>query len=71
MNRALLWLLGGFLVLVLAVLAIAPELLGDLGTAGGTLGVALVAVVPAVLVAAIFLSTRRRRDGERPDDPGA
>ncbi|MEX1164290.1 MAG: hypothetical protein WEB03_11990 [Nitriliruptor sp.] len=62
MNRALAWLLGGVLVLVLAILAIAPELLGDLSTAGSAIGIALVAIVPAVLVAVLFVSTRRRRD---------
>ncbi len=62
MNRALVWLLGGVGVLVLAMLAIAPELLGDLSTAGSAVGITLIAIVPAVLVAVLFVSTRRRRD---------
>ncbi len=59
MVRPLLWLLGGLGVLVLAVLAIAPELLG--GALFSALGLALVAAVPAVLVAVLFVSSRRRR----------
>jgi membrane protein implicated in regulation of membrane protease activity len=62
MNRALLWLVGGVVVLALAVLAIAPELLADLETAGSAVGIALAAVVPATMVAVLFVSTRRRRD---------
>jgi hypothetical protein len=62
MNRALLWLVGGVVVLALAVLAIAPELLADLETAGSAIGIALAAVVPAAIVAVLFVSTRRRRD---------
>jgi hypothetical protein len=60
MNRAVLWLLGGLGVLVLALLAIAPELLADLGTAGSAIGIALAAIVPAAIVAVLFVSTRRR-----------
>jgi hypothetical protein len=60
MNRAVLWLVGGLGVLVLALLAIAPELLADLGTAGSAIGIALAAVVPAAVVAVLFVSTRRR-----------
>jgi hypothetical protein len=62
MNRALLWLAGGVVVLVLTVLAIAPELLADLETAGSAIGIALAALVPATVVAVLFVSTRRRRD---------
>jgi hypothetical protein len=65
-NRALLWLLGGLGVLVLAVLAIAPELLRDLGVFGSLVGLALVAVLPAALVAVLFVSSRRRRGAPRP-----
>jgi hypothetical protein len=62
MNRALLWLVGGVVVLALAVLAIAPELLADLETAGSAIGIALAALIPATIVAVLFVSTRRRRD---------
>jgi hypothetical protein len=66
MNRALLWLLGGLALFVVVVLVIAPELLGDLPTVGGLVGVALAALLPALLVAAVFVSVRRRRGGDGP-----
>jgi hypothetical protein len=78
MKRALLWLVGGLVVLALALVAIAPELLRDLGTAGSAIGIAAVAAVPAAVVAVLFVSTRRRADRRagdpagdphRPDDP--
>jgi membrane protein implicated in regulation of membrane protease activity len=68
-NRAVLWLLVGLVVLVLGVLAIAPELLG--GAIFGPLAVALGALVPAAVVAALFVSTRRRRRDDAHHDPGA
>lgn len=69
MNRAVLWLLVGLVVLVLGVFAIAPELLG--GAILPPLAVALGAIVPAALVAALFVSTRRRRRDHAHHDPGA
>jgi hypothetical protein len=65
-NRALAWLVGGLVLLALGIVAIAPELLGDLEAAGGILAVALGALIPAVLVAAVFASVRRRRGGSAP-----
>lgn len=61
MNRALLWLVGGLVVFVGLVVLIAPELLGDLGFATGAVGITLVAVVPGLLVMALFASSRRGR----------
>jgi uncharacterized membrane protein len=68
MNRAVLWLLLGVVAFVVGVVAIAPELLADLGTAGGAVGVALAAIVPATVLAAVFVSSRRRRDRARSRD---
>jgi uncharacterized membrane-anchored protein len=68
-NRAVLWLVVGLLGLVLGVFAIAPELLG--GAMLGPLAVAVGAIVPAALVAALFVSTRRRRRDHATHDPGA
>ncbi|MEX2504564.1 MAG: hypothetical protein WD378_06915 [Egicoccus sp.] len=61
MKRALLWLGGGLVVFVLLVLAIAPELLGSIDVVGGMIALTLVTLVPALLVALIFVSVRRRQ----------
>ena len=63
--RPLAWLAAGLLVLVLVILAIAPELVDAPGQITGTLAVVLVAGVPGVLLLAV--AVRRRRGGA--DDP--
>jgi Na+-driven multidrug efflux pump len=74
-NRAVAWLLGGLVAFVLLLVAIAPELLGDLGFAGGAVAITLAAVIPGLLVVALFASSRRgrriRRHEHHTDDPGA
>ena len=62
MKRALLWLLGGVVAFVLLVVAIAPELLSSLDVVGGVVAITIIAVVPAAVVALIFVSVRRRRE---------
>lgn len=84
MNRALLWLLGGLVLFLALVVLIAPELLGNLEFATGAIAITLAAVVPGLLVMALFASSRRGRrirqaerdaaddrPGHRPSDPGA
>jgi O-antigen ligase len=61
MRRALAWLVGGLVVFGLLLVAIAPELLAAPEIFGGFVGLALLAVVPALLLAAIYISYRRRR----------
>lgn len=63
MGRALLWLLPGLLVFLLAAVLMAPAPL-----LGRTLVLATVAVVPGVLVLAFVADVRRRR-GRGPADP--
>lgn len=68
MKRALLWLVGGLAAFVLLVVAIAPELLGSLDVVGGLVALTLVMLVPALVIALIFVSVRRRQ--QRDDGRG-
>lgn len=68
MKRALLWLGGGLAAFVLLVVAIAPELLGSLDVVGGLVALTLVMLVPALVIALIFVSVRRRQ--QRDDGRG-
>ena len=60
--RAMLWLLGGLVALLLLAVAIAPELLEAPGQITATLGVVLVAGVPGALVLLGLVARRRRLD---------
>lgn len=61
-SRALLWLVGGLVVLFLLAAAIAPELLAAPGEITATLGVVLLAGVPGALVLLALVARRRRID---------
>ena len=58
-TRALWWLFGGLVLLVLIVVATAPELLGDLGGLGSLVLVVVAAGVPG-LAAVLWIAARRR-----------
>ncbi len=62
--RPLAWLAAGLLVLVLVILAIAPELVDAPGQITGTLAIVLVAGVPGALLLAVAV---RRRRGDADD----
>ncbi|MBS3940609.1 MAG: hypothetical protein KG028_06575 [Actinobacteria bacterium] len=61
MKRALLWLGGGLVAFVLLVALIAPELLGSIDVVGGMVALSLLMLLPALIVALVFVSVRRRR----------
>jgi hypothetical protein len=68
-TRALLWLLGGFVLFVLAVLVTAPELLGaDDDQLAGFVAVAVAAAVPGLVLLAVAVVKRRRAGDPHPDD---
>jgi hypothetical protein len=62
--RPLLWLLGGLVVLALAIVAMAPELVTDLGMVGGLVLLASAAGIPGVL---LLLTLAARRRGHHAD----
>ena len=69
MLRPLLWLLGGLLLFVAAVVVMAPGLL-----ASRALLLGLAPLVPAAIVALVLWDVRRRSDvygGHTPEDPDA
>lgn len=61
MIRALLWVAAGLLVLVLGMLATAPELLGDVSLAGSLVVLAFAAVLPGTVALVVAGAARRRR----------
>jgi hypothetical protein len=61
-TRALWWLFGGMALLVLVVVATAPELLGDLGGLGSLALVVVAAGAPG-LAAILWIAARRRASG--------
>ncbi|HSK24339.1 MAG TPA: hypothetical protein VK906_14235 [Egicoccus sp.] len=65
MKRALLWLGGGLVAFALLVVAIAPELLGSIDVVGGMVALTLLMLVPALLIALIFVSVRRRQQRDQ------
>jgi hypothetical protein len=65
--RAVLWVLLGLGVLVLALVATAPELLADLGSAGGVAALAFGAAIPGALLLLVLAVGRKGRH----DQPGA
>lgn len=65
MGRALLWLLPGVLVFLVAAALLAPPAL-----LGRTLALATLAVVPGILVLLFVADVRRRRE-RRPEDRDA
>jgi hypothetical protein len=73
-TRALLWLVGGLVVFVGAVLVTAPELLGaDEDQLAGLVGVAVIAAVPGIVLlglAILAIHKRRRRGEPDPADVG-
>lgn len=74
-TRAVWWLLGGMGLLALAVVALAPELLGDLGGLGSLMLVVVAAGLPGLLIVLVIAARRRppravRDDAGRPPDGG-
>lgn len=67
MKRAVLWVLLGVALLVVALGATAPELLGDLRGASGLALVAFAAGIPGAVVLLVLAATRAGRH----DQPGA
>lgn len=65
MGRALLWLLPGVLLFLVAAALLAPPAL-----LGRTLALATMAVVPGLLVLVFVADLRRRRDRQRGDEDG-
>lgn len=65
MGRALLWLLPGVLLFLVAAALLAPPAL-----LGRTLALATLAVVPGLLVLVFVADVRRRRDRQRSDEDG-
>ena len=61
-TRALWWLFGGMALLVLVVVATAPELLSDLGGLGSLALVVVAAGAPGLL-AVLWIAARRRSRG--------
>ena len=68
-TRALWWLFGGMALLVLVVVATAPELLSDLGGLGSLALVVVAAGAPGLL-AVLWIAARRRSRGSS-DDGGS
>jgi hypothetical protein len=72
-TRALWWLFGGLGLLVVVVVATAPELLGDLGGLGSLVLVVVAAGLPG-LAAVVWIAARRRpgraSDDDASDDAG-
>jgi Flp pilus assembly protein TadB len=67
-TRALWWLFGGFALLVVGVLATAPELLGDVGGLGSLALVVVAAGAPGLAIV-LWIAARRRASGSaEPDD---
>jgi hypothetical protein len=67
-TRAVLWLVGGLLVTALAIVAMAPELLGDLSGLGGLGLVVIAAGIPGLAVV-LVLAARRRSERDDTEDP--
>ncbi len=67
MIRAVLWVLLGLGLLALTLVVTAPELLADLGSAGGVATLAFGAAVPGALLLIVFAIGRKGRH----DQPGA
>ena len=65
-TRALWWLFGGLGLLVVVVVATAPELLGDLGGLGSLALVVVAAGLPGL--AAVLWIAARRRPGRSSDE---
>jgi hypothetical protein len=65
--RAVLWVLLGLALLALALVATAPELLADLGSAGGVAALAFGAALPGALLLLVLVVARKGRH----DQPGA
>jgi hypothetical protein len=67
-GRALLWVLAGFALLVIGVVAMAPELLrADVGATSELLVISAAAGIPGVVVLAVIVASRRRHTDERED----
>jgi hypothetical protein len=63
--RALLWVLAGFAVLAIAIVAVAPELLrADVGATSELVVIAAAAGIPGLVVLAVLAASRRRRSDE-------
>jgi hypothetical protein len=71
-NRAVLWLVGGLLVFVIAVFLTAPELLGaQENQLAGLIGVAVVAGIPGIVIVLVLIAKRHDPDpdGHHDDRP--
>jgi hypothetical protein len=67
-TRAVWWLVGGLGVTALAVVLLAPELLGDPRGLGGVTLLAMAAGIPGLLVV-LVVGVRRRRQEDGSADP--
>jgi uncharacterized membrane protein YhaH (DUF805 family) len=66
MGRALLWVLAGFALLAIVVVAMAPELLrADVGATSELVVIAAAAGIPGLAVLVVIAASRRRRSDER------
>jgi hypothetical protein len=65
MNRAVLWLLLGLALTVVAMVALVPGALGNLSDLGGLVAVVLAAGVPGLVVILVLLARRRDEDDEQ------
>jgi hypothetical protein len=64
-GRALLWVLAGFALLAIAIVAMAPELLrADVGATSELLVIAVAAGIPGLLVLGVLAVSRRRADDD-------
>jgi uncharacterized membrane protein YhaH (DUF805 family) len=69
-DRALLWLLGGLAVLVLAVFALFPELVQAGSGAVSQLALVVIAAgIPGLVIIAAVAVRRRRASDRREDHP--
>jgi cation transporter-like permease len=71
-TRALLWLVGGLVVFVLAVLLTAPELLGaEESQLAGLAGVAVAAGIPGIVIVLVLVAKRHSPDPDEHARPPA
>ena len=70
-RRAVWWLVGGLGLTALAVVLMAPELLGDLRGLGSVTLVATAAGIPGLVVVLVVAVRRRRQEPDTPHEHGS
>jgi hypothetical protein len=69
--RALLWVVGGLVLAVLAFVAVSPELVGNApGLVLELMGIVGLAAVPGIVLLVLFAIRRKRLGLDDVDDPG-